>query len=126
MSSGRLVFTVFVVLQVADGLMTYGAVSIFGVVAEGEFLVIVGPSGCGKTTVLNILAGLDRPSAGSVTLDGREITGPGPALFGAKLLACGCGAVLHLAGARKTLGALSVLYLFGAIGPWLHELALNP
>jgi NitT/TauT family transport system ATP-binding protein len=48
-------------------------------IAQGEFLVIVGPSGCGKTTVLNILAGLDRPSAGSVTLDGREITGPGPA-----------------------------------------------
>jgi NitT/TauT family transport system ATP-binding protein len=48
-------------------------------VAQGEFLVIVGPSGCGKTTVLNMLAGLDRPSAGSVALDGREITGPGPA-----------------------------------------------
>jgi len=48
-------------------------------IAQGEFLVIVGPSGCGKTTVLNMLAGLDRPSAGSVTLDGREITGPGPA-----------------------------------------------
>ena len=47
-------------------------------VAQGEFLVIVGPSGCGKTTVLNMLAGLERPSAGSVALDGREITGPGP------------------------------------------------
>jgi len=48
-------------------------------VAQGEFLVIVGPSGCGKTTVLNMLAGLERPSAGSVMLDGNEITGPGPA-----------------------------------------------
>ena len=48
-------------------------------IAQGEFLVIVGPSGCGKTTVLNILAGLEHPSDGSVTLDGREITGPGPA-----------------------------------------------
>ena len=47
-------------------------------VAQGEFLVIVGPSGCGKTTVLNMLAGLEQPSAGSVTLDGREIRGPGP------------------------------------------------
>jgi len=48
-------------------------------VAQGEFLVIVGPSGCGKTTVLNMLAGLERPSSGTVSLDGREIVGPGPA-----------------------------------------------
>ena len=48
-------------------------------VAQGEFLVIVGPSGCGKTTVLNMLAGLERPSGGSVMLDGVEIAGPGPA-----------------------------------------------
>ena len=48
-------------------------------VAQGEFLVIVGPSGCGKTTVLNMLAGLERPTAGRVTLDGVEIAGPGPA-----------------------------------------------
>jgi NitT/TauT family transport system ATP-binding protein len=47
-------------------------------VRQGEFLVIVGPSGCGKTTVLNLLAGLDRPTEGSVAIDGREITGPGP------------------------------------------------
>jgi hypothetical protein len=97
MSTGRLVFTVFVVLQVADGLMTYGAVSIFGVVAEGNPLL--------QTWI--------------------HLAGAGPALFGAKLLACGCGAVLYLAGARKTLGALSAFYLFGAIGPWLHALSLN-
>jgi NitT/TauT family transport system ATP-binding protein len=47
-------------------------------IAQGEFLVIVGPSGCGKTTVLNVLAGLEEPSTGSVTLDGRPIHGPGP------------------------------------------------
>ncbi|HEX8012731.1 MAG TPA: ABC transporter ATP-binding protein [Casimicrobiaceae bacterium] len=47
-------------------------------VAQGEFLVVVGPSGCGKTTVLNLLAGLELPSAGSVSLNGRRITGPGP------------------------------------------------
>jgi NitT/TauT family transport system ATP-binding protein len=47
-------------------------------VARGEFLVVVGPSGCGKTTVLNILAGLDLPGAGSVALDGRPIANPGP------------------------------------------------
>ena len=47
-------------------------------IAQGEFLVIVGPSGCGKTTVLNVLAGLEQPSEGTVTLDGRTIHGPGP------------------------------------------------
>jgi NitT/TauT family transport system ATP-binding protein len=47
-------------------------------VAQGEFLVIVGPSGCGKTTVLNMLAGLELPTTGTVSVNGRRITGPGP------------------------------------------------
>ena len=47
-------------------------------IRHGEFLVIVGPSGCGKTTVLNLLAGLERATQGTVSIDGREITAPGP------------------------------------------------
>ena len=43
---------------------------------RGEFVCIIGHSGCGKTTVLNILAGLDRPSAGTVIVDGQAIEGP--------------------------------------------------
>ena len=46
-------------------------------IRQGEFLVIVGPSGCGKTTVLNLLAGLETPSAGRMTIDGMAINGPG-------------------------------------------------
>jgi nitrate/nitrite transport system ATP-binding protein len=43
---------------------------------RGEFVCIIGHSGCGKTTVLNILAGLDAPSDGSVIVDGQAIEGP--------------------------------------------------
>ena len=43
---------------------------------RGEFVCIIGHSGCGKTTVLNILAGLDAPSAGAVIVDGKAIEGP--------------------------------------------------
>ncbi|HEY7955905.1 MAG TPA: ABC transporter ATP-binding protein [Polyangia bacterium] len=47
-------------------------------VERGELLCLVGPSGCGKTTLLNLIAGLERPDAGEVLVDGRPITGPGP------------------------------------------------
>ena len=43
---------------------------------RGEFVCVIGHSGCGKTTVLNILAGLDLPSAGAVIVDGQAIEGP--------------------------------------------------
>jgi putative ABC transport system ATP-binding protein len=42
-------------------------------IGAGELVAIVGPSGSGKTTILNIVTGIDRPSAGTVTVDGRRI-----------------------------------------------------
>jgi putative ABC transport system ATP-binding protein len=43
-------------------------------IPRGDFLAIMGPSGSGKTTLLNLLGGLDRPSSGTVTVDGSEIS----------------------------------------------------
>src|SRR5712691_9067240 len=47
-------------------------------VGTGDFVSIVGPSGCGKTTLLNAVDGLLPVAAGSLLLDDREITAPGP------------------------------------------------
>ncbi len=44
-------------------------------VRAGESLAIMGPSGCGKSTLLNLLGGLDRPTAGSVNIEGRSLSG---------------------------------------------------
>ncbi|MFM8782074.1 MAG: ATP-binding cassette domain-containing protein, partial [Gemmatimonadota bacterium] len=43
-------------------------------IPQGAFVAIVGPSGSGKTTLLGLLAGLDLPSRGAVTLDGVDLT----------------------------------------------------
>ena len=43
---------------------------------RGEVVALIGHSGCGKTTILNILAGLEAPSAGAVFMDGKELAGP--------------------------------------------------
>lgn len=45
-------------------------------VNKGEFICLLGPSGCGKTTLLNIVAGFEKPSEGYVKIDGKEIKHP--------------------------------------------------
>ncbi|HET6352231.1 MAG TPA: ABC transporter ATP-binding protein [Coriobacteriia bacterium] len=44
-------------------------------VAPGEFVAVMGPSGCGKSTLMNLLGGLDTPTEGSISIDGKEVAG---------------------------------------------------
>jgi hypothetical protein len=92
----RVLLVVFIVLQAADGLLTYLAVERFGLQAEGNPLL--------ATWIM--------------------LTGTGPALVGAKALALFCGGVLYAAGVHYVLAGLSVLYLFAAVVPWLRVFAL--
>ena len=46
-------------------------------VGDGEFVCVVGPSGCGKTTLLRIVAGLEEPDFGDITIGGKPVRGPG-------------------------------------------------
>jgi hypothetical protein len=88
----RLWLVVFVLLQLADGVLTYAAVERFGTAAEGN----------------PILAAW------------IAMTGAAPALVGAKMIACVCGGILYAAGVHHVLAALSALYLFAAVVPWLQ------
>ena len=90
----RVLLAIFIVLQAADGLLTYAAVERFGVGAEGNPIL--------ATWML--------------------LTGSEAALLGAKALACFCGGVLYVAGVYHVLAGLSALYLFVAVVPWLRIL----
>ncbi|WP_328501240.1 ABC transporter ATP-binding protein [Streptomyces sp. NBC_00457] len=47
-------------------------------IADQEFVTVVGPSGCGKSTLMSMAAGLQEPDSGSVLVDGKPVSGPGP------------------------------------------------
>src|SRR5260370_7839822 len=48
-------------------------------IADGEFMVLLGPTGAGKTTTLRLVAGLERPDAGRISIGGRDVTTAPPA-----------------------------------------------
>src|SRR6476469_694494 len=60
-----------------DGSLTNALGPVTFDVPDGMVLAIVGPSGCGKSTLLHLVAGLQRPTQGRITLDGRAVTRPG-------------------------------------------------
>jgi NitT/TauT family transport system ATP-binding protein len=47
------------------------------VLERGKFTVMIGPSGCGKSTLIRLLAGFERPTAGTITIGGKPVVGPG-------------------------------------------------
>lgn len=79
-------------------------------VQRGDFVGIVGPSGCGKSTLLSIVGGLDKPTGGSLLVQGKPLTGPGPdrcvvfqrfALFPTKTVSGNIAFGLRMAGVAK-------------------------
>lgn len=90
--SPRLILLVFLLAQLFDGLLTYTAVAVLGVVEEGNLLLATA----------------------------MQAAGAGPALFGAKMIAAGCGLLLYIRGCHSILGALTGLYFLAAITPWLY------
>ena len=62
----------------ADGTRALADINLF--VRESEIVSLVGGSGCGKTTLLRLIAGLDRPAAGAILLDGERLFEPHPAV----------------------------------------------
>ena len=69
-------------LELQDLHRNFGAVKALNGInislGEGEFLSMLGPSGCGKTTALRLVAGFDRPDAGRIVVNGKDVTGVAP------------------------------------------------
>ncbi|MCB1375041.1 MAG: ABC transporter ATP-binding protein, partial [Rhodobacteraceae bacterium] len=70
-------------IQLRDVNKSFGATNVIPKVnldiENGEFVVFVGPSGCGKSTLLRLIAGLEDTTSGTISIDGRDVTGEAPA-----------------------------------------------
>ena len=97
LSLSRLTLLLFLAFQAADGLMTYGAATLFGTAAEGNPII---------ATWMHIL-------------------GVGPALFLAKLVSAAGGVLLYCRGVHLALAAVTAFYAFGAVIPWLSIFAAS-
>ena len=95
--------------------------------AQGDFVCIVGPSGCGKTTLMQTLAGFLKPTAGTVSVGGVAITGPGPdrgvvfqqaALFPWKTVAANAGFGPAMRGLPRAERTARVEYWLRSVGLW--------
>jgi len=72
----RNVCKVFVNHQLGYGVVALNDIDL--TITKNEFVCVIGPSGCGKSTLLHMIAGFERPTRGSITLNNAEISGPSP------------------------------------------------
>ena len=91
----RVMLLLFLTAQGFDGLFTYTAVHAYGLHAEGNMLIATW----------------------------MALVGPAAALFGAKAVASACGMLLYARGMHRTLSLLTIVYVLGAIGPWMMVFA---